>query len=183
MHKRFPPNRGPALRRVVVVGSSGAGKSTFARRLGALTGLPVVHLDRHFWQPGWVQMEREAWRAEHRRLVEAPRWIMDGTYGGTLAERLARADTAIFLDLPRRIALSRVLRRTVAGYGRTRAEMPEGCPERFDWEFLRYVWSYSRRIRPGVLDALEAFGGRAVILGRPAEVEAWLTVMAGTPDE
>jgi adenylate kinase family enzyme len=98
-------------------------------------------------------------------LVAAPRWIMDGNYAATLAERLARADAAILLDCPRWLCLLRVLRRAVRSLGRTRGEdMAPGCPERIDWPFLLYIWRYGRDHGPRVAQALAAFPGEAVVL-------------------
>jgi adenylate kinase family enzyme len=102
------------MKRVVVIGSGGAGKSTFSRRLHAATGLPLIHLDRLFWRPGWTEMPNEEWRATNEMLVKAEAWIIDGNYGGTMDVRLAAADTIIFLDLPRLVCLYRVLKRLAA---------------------------------------------------------------------
>src|SRR4051812_22129729 len=83
------PNRGEApacsiMRRVLVIGSGGAGKSTFARSLAERLGLPLIHLDALYWRPGWVETPKEEWAREVRRLLSADRWVMDGNYGGTL---------------------------------------------------------------------------------------------------
>jgi|GEM_PF-6982669 len=83
------------MQRVLIVGPSGAGKSWLAKRIAARTGLPVVHLDREFWQPGWVETAKPVWRARVKELAAGERWIMDGDYGGTLALRMERADTPI----------------------------------------------------------------------------------------
>ncbi len=71
------------VKRVAVVGSGGAGKSTLARELGQRTGIPVIHLDEHFWKPGWVATAAEEWRAVQNDLLAADCWIVDGNYGGT----------------------------------------------------------------------------------------------------
>ena len=79
-------------RRILVVGSGGAGKSTFARRLGELTGLPVVHLDRHFWRAGWKATPTDEWNTTVAQLAATPEWIMDGNFGGSqsrLPERMS----------------------------------------------------------------------------------------------
>ena len=89
------------MKRVAVIGPPGAGKTTFARRLADKTGLPLIHLDAHFWNPGWVPTPREEWRARHAELLSPDEWIIDGVYPGTLEERVAAADTVIFLDVPR----------------------------------------------------------------------------------
>jgi adenylate kinase family enzyme len=165
-----------AMLRVLVIGSGGAGKSTFATRLGALTGLPVIHLDAYYWRPNWVPTPEAEWHARVDALLVGERWIMDGNYGGTLERRLARADTVIFLDLPRWRCLARVLRRWLRYRGRSRPSAGQGCPERLHGEFLRWIWGYPRRRRAGILQRLAALrpDQQAVILRSPAAVEAYL---------
>jgi adenylate kinase family enzyme len=139
-----------SVERVAVVGSGGSGKSTFSRQLGGATGLPVVHLDEHYWKPGWVETPRAEWVGVQEELFAADRWIADGNYSGTLDVRLARADTVIVLALPRTTCTVSVLRRTVGNLGRP--VQAAGCPERLDLSFLRWVWRYPVESR-GRLDA------------------------------
>ncbi len=143
------------MRRVCIIGPCGAGKSTLAIELGKRTGLPVVHMDRLHWKPGWVESSPVELVTRLERVLAGEAWIIDGNYGGTMAMRLARADTVIFLDYPPRIYRWRVLKRIVRGYGRTRPDMTEGCPERFSPEFLRYVWRFHRDSRPSICRWLE----------------------------
>ncbi|MFC5694776.1 topology modulation protein [Pseudomonas sp. GCM10022186] len=164
------------MRRVLVIGSGGAGKSTFSRRLGQRLGLPVVHLDAHYWRAGWVEPAREEWTLAVARLLEREHWVIDGNYSGTLPARLAACDTVVFLDLPRWLCLWRVCWRALSHRGRTRPDMADGCPERLEPAFLRWVWDYRRRSRPAVL-ALLAEAGRqrkVVHLGSRREVERFL---------
>ncbi|PRY93045.1 adenylate kinase family enzyme [Hasllibacter halocynthiae] len=129
------------LRRVMVVGGPCAGKSTFARALGARTGLPVVHMDRIHWQLGWTERPL----AEKLPMIRAeeakPRWIIEGGLSATYAERAARADLVVFLDLPVGRRLWRMGRRIAAARltGAERPDVPEDCPERPDLEFVRYT--------------------------------------------
>jgi adenylate kinase family enzyme len=103
---------------------------------------------------------------------------MDGNYGGgTLPARLAAADTAILLDFPTWRCLPRVLRRVIASFGQTRADMAPGCPERLDFEFLIYVCRYRRHDRHRHLAGIRQFGGTLVTLQRPAEVAAFVTAL------
>ncbi len=134
------------MRRVAVVGSGGAGKTTFSRELGRRTGLPVVHLDEHQWNPGWVETPRDEWRRLQAELFESSTWIADGNYGGTLDLRLARADTLIILAYPRSVCLAGALRRALLNRGEE-LQAP-GCPERLDPGFLRWVWRYPKDSRP-----------------------------------
>jgi adenylate kinase family enzyme len=171
------------LRRILILGCSGAGKSTLAREIGRITDLPIIHLDQHYWLPGWKEPDRETWRCKVGALIAQPRWVMDGNFGGTLSLRLSAADTAIFLDFPTRVCLGRVLRRVVRSHGRIREDMAVGCPERFDLSFLRYVYRYRRDDRARHLAATKEFGGRLIILHRPAEVADLLLGLAGKVED
>ena len=147
--------------RVAVVGSGGAGKSTFAAALGERTGLPVVHLDRHFWQPGWVETPRDEWRRRQAELFAGDRWIADGNYGGTFDERFSRADTVIVFALPRLTCLAGALKRSTLHHGR--AIQAERCPERFQLSFFRWIWNYERDSRPRLDAALARHGHLDVV--------------------
>lgn len=164
------------MRRILVIGSGGAGKSTLARELGRRLGLEVFHLDKLYWRPGWVETPKAEWAETLAALAARDSWIMDGNYGGTLDLRLSRCDTVILLDLPRTLCVWRVLRRRLAYRKRARPDMAEGCPEGLMLEFLRWVWDYPRKTRPGVLAKLDAVARekRIVILRSRREVGQFL---------
>ncbi|MGF1595821.1 MAG: isopentenyl transferase family protein [Acidimicrobiales bacterium] len=134
------------MERVAIVGPGGAGKSTFARALADRTGLPVIHLDRHFWKPGWVETERDAWRQEQAALLAGDRWIVDGNYGGTLDERFSRADTVIVIARHRIKCVASAVWRSTRNDGK--AVQADGCPERLQLSFFRWIWNYPRDSRP-----------------------------------
>jgi adenylate kinase family enzyme len=165
----------------MVVGSGGAGKSTLAREVGTRLGLPVVHLDRHYWRPGWVEPEPAAWRREQQALVARDAWVIDGNYGSTLDVRLARADLVVFLDLGPAVCLVAVLRRWLRNRGGTRPDMAEGCAEKVDREFLTWVWSFRRQSRPRLLAAIEQAdaGDRLVRLRSRRAARAWMDSLPG----
>ena len=165
--------------RVAIIGCGGAGKSTLARALAQRTGLPVVHLDSHFWRAGWTPTPDAEWRARVAGLVAAERWIIDGNYGGTMEQRLARADTIVFLDAPRWRCVVRVLRRRLRHRGRTRPSMGSGCPERMTGEFLRYVWDYNATRRAKVLERIERHRANrhVAVLHSPADVRTFLAAV------
>jgi adenylate kinase family enzyme len=130
------------MRRVLVIGPPGSGKTTFALALGARTGLPVVHLDAEYWKPGWEMPDSASWRTRVGELVERDAWIMDGNYDRSLDLCLRRADTLFRFDTGRLRCLRRVLWRVARGYGTVRPDMAAGCPERIDLDFLRYIWHF-----------------------------------------
>ena len=141
------------MQRVAVVGPGGAGKSTFARELGRRLDLPVVHLDEHFWKPGWTPTPRAQWRARQAELFADGRWIADGNYGSTFDVRFERADTVIVLAPPKRVCVAGALRRSVGSHGR--AIQAPGCRERIDLEFLGWIWRYRADSRPRLDAALD----------------------------
>ena len=144
-----------APKRILVIGSGGSGKTTFARRLAERTQLPLIHLDGLYWRRGWDPTPDEEWRSKVEDLVNTPTWIMDGNYGGTLNIRLEACDAVVFLDIPRLVCLWRVVRRQLQHGGQHRAELPEGCPERLTWEFLKWIWTYPARRRGAILRRLD----------------------------
>jgi adenylate kinase family enzyme len=114
------------MRRIAVIGPGGAGKSTLARQIGDRLGLPVIHLDAHFWHEGWTETPKDVWEQTVHGLVQGEAWVMDGNYGGTMDIRLDAADTILFLDLPPWLCLLRVVRRQVRYRRRTRPDMAPG---------------------------------------------------------
>lgn len=129
-------------RRVLVTGLAGSGKSTFSRTLAAKTGLPLIHLDLQFWEPGWVAPSEDEWREKQRRVLAGDAWIADGNYHETLDLRLERADTIVVLDTPWLLCAGRALLRGVRKSG---GEMPEGCDDSA-WRRLRDEWPLAVRI-------------------------------------
>ena len=145
------------MERVVVLGPGGAGKSELATAISRRTGLPVVHLDVLFWRQGWTPAPREQALRDFLAAVAGERWILDGNFlddFGPDDPRFDRADTVIFLDLPRRTCLWRVLKRVVRDRGRRRPDLPEGAYEGLDLALLRWIWRYPRTDRPRVLEIL-----------------------------
>src|SRR5262245_33285650 len=170
------------MRRVMVIGSCGTGKSTLARNVGARLGLPVIHLDSEYWRPGWVDPTPHEWRAQVAALATRDAWVMDGNYSGTWDLRLLRAHAVIWLDLPRAVYFARMLKRSIVNYGRVRADLAPGCPERLDWDFVKWVWTYPRRTRPKTIAALDRVRGekRVVVLRSRADVRAFEAGLPGT---
>lgn len=168
------------MHRIRIIGGPGSGKSTLGRALAARLDLPVIHMDAEFWQPGWRPPAPEAWRRRIAALAAEPAWIMEGDYSRVHDLTMPPAEAVVWLDLPRRLYLSRALMRLVRYWGRQRPDMAPGCPERFDWEFLRHwVWTYPKR-RAATVAAIDRLRStkRIVVLRSPAGVR---TFVAGLP--
>lgn len=164
------------MRKIIIIGSGGAGKSTFARKLGHKLNRKVYHLDALFWKPNWVGVSRDEQIKVQHTLVQEEEWIIDGNYGGTMEIRLQAADTIIFLDIPRTICVFRVLKRMIQYRNKTRPDMGEGCKERIDIHFLKWVWNYPKTKKPEILKNLNKLSGckNVIILRSPKEVQQFL---------
>ncbi|NQX46057.1 DNA topology modulation protein [Paenibacillus tritici] len=152
------------MNRILILGSGGSGKSTLARQLGGLLDLPVVHLDAHFWNPGWIPKPNGEWEELVRQYTDQGQWIMDGNYSRTMDIRLKRADVIILLDLPRLLCMYRIIKRRVMYHNQSRPDMNEGCPEKLDWAFVRWVWNYKTRSRSSTMERLRQTGSHQEVI-------------------
>lgn len=136
------------MKKVTIIGCGGAGKSTLARQLGEITGLPVVHLDQIWWSPGnWQHISREKFDRLLEAEVEKDTWILDGNFNRTIELRLDRCDTVIYLDYPRLVCLKNWLLRVIRNRGEAREDMAPGCVEWFDPEMAGWIWKFNRQNR------------------------------------
>lgn len=165
---------GSGMRRIMILGSPGSGKSTVARRIGARLDIPVFHLDRFYHQPGWAPPPDGVFAAQVARISALPAWVIDGNYPGTAGARVVAADTIVYLHVSRSLAMLRVIRRVVAGYGRQRPDSAAGCRERIDPAFLRYVWDWERMASPRVRALFDGFPGTIVTLASRGDVRRFL---------
>ena len=172
------------MRRIAILGSAGTGKSTLTRRLGELTGLSVIHLDALYWHPGWVATPDEEWDSIVKEIASQETWITDGNYGRTMEPRLERADTVLFLDFPRVVCRWRVLKRWLQYRGTTRPDLAPGCPERLSWEFVLWIWNYSKRSRPRVVQRIEDHSAdtEVIVLRSQKEIDRFLIRLADKGD-
>jgi adenylate kinase family enzyme len=163
------------MRRVLVIGPPGAGKSTLATKLAARLGIAVHYLDLHHWKPGWQYRETADARERVRALVEGPAWVMDGNFAESFDLRMPRADTLVWLDYPRATCIRRILMRTIRDYRKQRPDLPEGCHEQFDLAALRFAWRFPAESRPQIFAAIERYGGHLHVfrLGNEREVSVF----------
>ena len=162
----------------MVFGGPGSGKSTLARALGDRLGLPVIHMDHIHYTAGWTPRPHPEKVAMVRERVAGDRWIFEGGMSSTYEDRAARADMIVYLDIPLAQRLFRVIRRTARYRGRTRPDLPEGCPERFDPAFLRWIVSTARRNRRRDLAFVAAHAAKARVLRSRRQVAIFLTGIA-----
>ena len=143
-------------KRILIIGSSGAGKSTFSIQLSKIINIPIIHLDKEYWKSGWVKPEKDEWNNKINDLLNKEEWIMDGNFKSTLDIRLSKADTCIFLDYNRLICLFRIFKRGLFGYKNKRIDMAEGCVEKLpEISFIKFVWDYPKKSRPQIIEKME----------------------------
>ncbi len=135
------------MKRIMIIGCGGAGKSTLARQLGEKLDIPVVHLDKLYWRPGWEHVSEEEFDRQLLEQLHRDAWILDGNFNRTMDLRLPYCDTILYLDYSRLTCLLGVAKRILTTYGTVRPDMGEGCPERFDLEFLQWVWNFNKNKR------------------------------------
>lgn len=143
------------MKRVMIIGQPGSGKSTLARALGERTGLPVIHIDLIHWKPGWVERDRDEKTKLCQEVHAQEEWIFEGGHSATWPERLSRCDTLIWLDFPLWLRTWRVFRRTIKDYGRSRIDLPQDCPEKFELEFYQFIWRTHKRARKNIQNLFE----------------------------
>ncbi|MCE0556021.1 hypothetical protein [Motilimonas sp. E26] len=150
------------MNKIAIIGSGGAGKSTLAVALAKQLDLPLYHLDRLYWGPNWQRAERPAWAQLQQQLCGQQSWIIDGNYFNTLDIRLAACDTVIFLDVDRYRCIYRAVKRTL--FSNHRPDMAEGCHERFDWTFIKFLWHYPTNMRPRIYQQLACFPHKDIVV-------------------
>ena len=135
------------MERILIIGCSGSGKSTLARALKEKLGIPLIHLDQLWWKKDWTHVTREEFDSRLEMALNMDSWIIDGNYSRTMQQRLSRCDTIIYLDFGRWPCLQGAISRYLQNLGKVRPDMPSGCPERLDWEHLKYIWNFNKNNR------------------------------------
>ena len=173
-----------ASRRICVIGSSGAGKSTYSHSLASSLNLTYVSLDRDVrWLPGWQERSREEQRERWTAMVAGEAWVIDGSGSSSFDIRLPRTDLILWLRLPRWKCLLGVAKRVARYKGTVRPDMAEGCPEPLpDREFLSYIWNFERRFAPRIIQEIDCHGPSVPVITLKSHGEmAQLLDLAGLP--
>lgn len=170
-----------SIRRIMIMGSAGSGKSTLARALSEKTGIEAIHLDSVFWKPGWIMSEKQEQVQIHDVLMEKDAWIIEGNYCATIEKRAQKADLAIYLDMPLAQCMYRVIKRYLLNRGKSRPDMAEGCPEKIDIEFIKYILYYHREKKYEHLDLLHKYADydKIIMLSGTDHINRFLETFSG----
>lgn len=152
------------MKKIIIVGSGGVGKSTFARRLSEKTGIEVIHLDQLYWKPNWVETPKDEWQQIVKEIIKGDGWILDGNFGGTMEMRIEACDTVIFLEMPRIVCVYRILKRVAKYRNKTRPDMANDCNEKFDIKFFGWIWNFEQTTKPRIEKLLNKFQNEKTIV-------------------
>lgn len=167
------------MKKVIVIGCSGSGKSTFARALHGVTGLPLYYLDMLNWKSDRTTVPKEVFRARLREVLEQSEWIIDGNYASTIELRMQYCDTVFFLDYPTELCLVGIDERK----GKPRPDMP-WIETDTDEEFIDFIKNYNTERRPAVISLLEKYSDKNIVIFRDrAEADVYLVALGDSLSE
>ena len=159
------------MKKIIVIGCPGSGKSTFSIALHDRTGIPLVHLDMLKWNADRTTVSREVFMERLQRVLKLDEWIIDGNYSSTMELRMQACDTVFFLDYPLEVCVSGIEERR----GKPRPDMPWVETEE-DAEFMEFIRNYNMQSRPEVLELLEKYADKNIVTFKSrSEAEEFLT--------
>lgn len=162
--------------------SAGVGKSTFAMRLGKALKLDVFHLDSFYWKQGWVESSLEEFTEKQEKMLSHySSWIVEGNYSSTIKLRADHADTIIYLELPLRICLYRVIMRWLTNLGYKRHDLGGECTEKMDFAFIKFIVTTYRKRKKWMREFMNSYHDtrRVICLKNKKEIEYFLKGMEG----
>ena len=149
------------MKRVIIIGCPGSGKSTFARKLQSVTGLPLHHLDLIYWKSDRTIVPREEFLEKLHQIMAQKQWIIDGNYASTMEMRMQACDTVVFLDYPPELCLAGAQERK----GKVRPDLPwVESNDLDDSEFMEYIRKFHELNRPTILSLLEKYSDKEIII-------------------
>ena len=151
------------MERILIIGSNGAGKSTFSFRLAEKLNLPLVHIDRIYWRGSWDVTPESEFDRIVRTEAEKPAWIIEGNNIRSLPQRLERADTVFWFEFPPPLCVLNILRREWKYRGKVRPDMPDQCVSRCGPAFLRMAWKFNKRNHDRIQALLDQYNRLTVV--------------------
>ena len=148
------------MKKIIVIGCPGSGKSTFSKALHKLTKIPLYHLDMLFWNADKTTVEKSVFLDRLFKITENGEWIIDGNYGSTMELRMQKCDTVIFLDYPVDVCLDGIKERK----GKPRSDMPWIEDDEDDAEFLEFIKNYNAQSRPKVIELLKKYSHKDIYI-------------------
>lgn len=150
------------MKKIIVIGSCGAGKTTFSKKLSERLSLPLISLDQFYWRPNWERTPREEWRVKVRELVEREEWVMDGNLQDTFDIRFPECDTIILIDMNRFVCFWRIWKRRIL---KNRHDKLDNCDEHIDFYFMKWVlWVYPNEGRKNIFEFVEKHKDKKVVI-------------------
>ena len=162
------------MRKIIVIGCPGSGKSTFSKALHTRTNLPLIHLDMLYWNADKTTVGKSVFREKLSAILKTDAWIIDGNYASTMEMRMQACDTVFFLDYPLEDCLNGIKERK----GKARSDMPWVEMDEDDEEFIGFIKSYNEKNRPQVLQLLEKYSDKNVVVFKTrAEANTFLQAL------
>lgn len=161
--------------KILILGPSGSGKSTLGRKLGEKHNLNIIHIDKIFWNKDWSMTDKEVFVKKLKAAIDLDNWVMDGNYGSWFyTERCDKADRIIFINYNRFKALYRIIKRRIMYNKKVRIDLPEGCIEKLDFEFIKYViWIYPKKQRKYIKFLKENYKDKLTIINTQKEYDSF----------
>lgn len=144
------------VKKILIIGCCGSGKSTLSKKLEEITNLPVIHLDKEYYKPNWEKPAKGEWDRKVLDLCNKEQWIMDGNYISSMEIRARYAEMIIWLDINRVLCLYRAILRAILPSKRHRSDMGEGCEERHDYSFYLFIWNFYKTTRPRIKQLIDS---------------------------
>ncbi len=152
------------MKKIMVIGCHGSGKSTLSRKLHNITKMPLYHLDMMFWNEDKTTVSKDIFLQRLTEVLKEDKWIIDGNYSSTMEMRMNECDTVIFLDLPPDVCLDGVRQRK----GKQRSDIP-WVENEDDEEFIEFIKTFNKEQRPTIITLLDKYNEKNIFIFKSRE--------------